>query len=87
MTNARAVPKGPWAYRKHAEEGNKLFQSILGKWFLERGHAEEALKWLTPLAGTGFNVAPAIAEAWEVLSRTDPKYEEEAERQRLRGVL
>ncbi|WP_327231695.1 hypothetical protein [Streptomyces murinus] len=67
------------AYRKQAEEGNRLFQSILGKWFLEQGHVAEALKWLMPLSDSGFKVEQAIAEAWELLARTDPQHEAEAE--------
>ncbi|MCX5035184.1 MULTISPECIES: hypothetical protein [Streptomyces] len=79
MDASGPVPIGPAEYRKPAEEGNRIFQSILGKWLLERGHAREALKWLTPLSGRGFNVEPAIAEAWELLAK-DPQYAAEAER-------
>ncbi|MFE9356376.1 hypothetical protein ACFYPB_19810 [Streptomyces olivaceoviridis] len=67
------------AYRIPAESGDRLFQSILGKWFLEQGHAHEALKWLMPLIGSGFNVEEAIAEACELLARTDPQRKAEAE--------
>ncbi|MGW0512812.1 hypothetical protein ACWD1W_26745 [Streptomyces olivaceoviridis] len=68
------------AYRNPAESGDRLFQSILGKWFLEQGHAHEALKWLMPLIGSGFNVEEATAEACELLARTDPQHKAEAER-------
>ncbi|MGW2773548.1 hypothetical protein ACWC4C_13675 [Streptomyces olivaceoviridis] len=67
------------AYRNPAESGDRLFQSILGKWFLEQGHAHEALKWLMPLIGSGFNVEEATAEACELLARTDPQHKAEAE--------
>ncbi|MGW2955693.1 hypothetical protein [Streptomyces eurythermus] len=68
------------AYRKPAERGDRLFQSILGKWFLEQGHANEALVWLMPLIGSGFNVEEAVAEACELLARTDSQHKAEAER-------